>query len=58
MIGAITGGIAQAFYGVPAWVQDRVYAILDKRFAAVTREFMPKADRVGRIKPKSGSEAR
>ena len=37
----ITGGIAQAFYGgVPEAIQERVYAILDKPLAEVTRAFM------------------
>jgi len=40
-LACITGGIAQAFYGgVPASIQDRVYAILDERLAVITRSFM------------------
>jgi ADP-ribosylglycohydrolase len=40
-LACITGGIAQAFYGgVPSWIQDRVYTILDERLTAITRRFM------------------
>lgn len=40
-LACITGGIAQAFYGgVPAPIQEKVYAILDEPLGRITREFM------------------
>ncbi|OQW86144.1 MAG: hypothetical protein BWK78_10375 [Thiotrichaceae bacterium IS1] len=37
----ITGGIAQAFYGgVPPFIQDQVFRILDKRLGSITEQFM------------------
>ena len=40
-IACITGGIAQAFYGgVPSWIQDKVYSILDERLGSITKRFM------------------
>lgn len=40
-LACITGGIAQAFYGgVPPWIQDKVYSILDERLGAITKRFM------------------
>lgn len=40
-LACITGGIAQAFYGgVPSWIQDKVYLILDERLATITKRFM------------------
>jgi len=40
-LACITGGIAQAFYGgVPEFIQTNVYAILDDRLGAITKEFM------------------
>ncbi len=40
-LACITGGIAQAFYGgVPDPIANKVYEILDKRLAKITREFM------------------
>lgn len=41
-LACITGGIAQAFYGVPAWISEKVYHYLDAPLAAVTREFTEK----------------
>lgn len=39
-IACITGGIAQAYYhGVPAEIEERAYAALDKPLAEVTRRF-------------------
>lgn len=39
-IACITGGIAEAFYGgVPAWIEEKVYAALDERLGAITRRF-------------------
>ena len=38
-LACITGGIAQAFYGVPEWIESRVYGILDERLAGVARRF-------------------
>lgn len=35
----ITGGIAQAFYGVPAEIEMQVYALLDEPLSEVTRRF-------------------
>lgn len=40
-IACIAGGIAQAYYqGVPEWIAERVYDILDARLGSVTGEFM------------------
>jgi len=40
-LACITGGIAQSFCGrVPAWIQDRVYSILDERLGAITKRFL------------------
>ncbi len=39
-LACITGGIAQAAYGVPAAIQEKVYTILDKRLGDITRRFM------------------
>lgn len=40
-LACITGGIAQAFYGgIPKWIEERVYSILDERLGSITREFM------------------
>jgi ADP-ribosylglycohydrolase len=40
-LACITGGIAQAFYGgVPAWIEEKVYEILDEPLGRITREFM------------------
>ena len=40
-LACITGGIAQAFYGgVPEFIQEKVYAILDDRLGTITIEFM------------------
>jgi len=40
-IACIAGGIAHAYYqGVPEWIAERVYDILDARLRSVTREFM------------------
>jgi ADP-ribosylglycohydrolase len=50
-LACITGGIAQAFYGgVPAWIEEKVYEILDEPLGKITRAFMEK---VG-IKPGQG----
>jgi len=39
----ITGGIAQAYYkGVPDWIQEKVYGILDDRLGGITKAFMEK----------------
>ncbi len=40
-LACITGGIAASFYGgVPTWIQERVYSILDGRLGAITRRFL------------------
>jgi len=40
-LACITGGISQAFYGgVPDPIANKVYGILDKRLAKITREFI------------------
>jgi ADP-ribosylglycohydrolase len=40
-LACITGGIAQSFYGgVPSWIRDSVYSILDERLGAITKRFM------------------
>ena len=40
-LACITGGIAQAFYGlVPEKIQKKVYLILDDRLRGITRRFM------------------
>ena len=40
-LACITGGIAQSFYGgVPLDIQQAVYAILDERLSAITKQFM------------------
>lgn len=42
-LACITGGIAQAFYGgVPQFIADKVYTILDERLRTITLEFMEK----------------
>jgi ADP-ribosylglycohydrolase len=39
-LACITGGIAQAHYGVPAVIADRAMSILDKDLRSVTARFM------------------
>ncbi|MBU1105276.1 MAG: ADP-ribosylglycohydrolase family protein, partial [Candidatus Riflebacteria bacterium] len=40
-IACIAGGIAQAFYGtIPAQIENRVYEILDRPLADLSRRFM------------------
>ncbi len=39
-LACITGGIAQAAYGVPAAIQEKVHTILDERLRDITRRFM------------------
>lgn len=40
-IACIAGGIGQAYYkGVPDWISELVFAILDDRLGTITREFM------------------
>jgi ADP-ribosylglycohydrolase len=39
-LACITGGIAQAFYGVPAAIADRAMSILDEDLKAITTRFM------------------
>ncbi|HNX98982.1 MAG TPA: ADP-ribosylglycohydrolase family protein [Candidatus Aminicenantes bacterium] len=39
-LACITGGIAEAFYGVPEAVEQRVYEILDDRLETITRQFV------------------
>lgn len=42
-LACITGGIAQSFYGgVPMWIQNAVYSILDERLGAITQRFIEK----------------
>ncbi len=41
-LACITGSVAQAFYGVPAGIEERVYSFLDARLARITREFTAK----------------
>lgn len=42
-IACITGGIAESFYGgVPAWIEEKVYSILDARLGAITKQFAVK----------------
>lgn len=42
-IACITGGIAESFYGgVPAWIEEKVYSILDARLGAITKQFAEK----------------
>lgn len=37
----ITGGIAQAFYGdIPSSITDKIYTLLDKRLAMITKKFV------------------
>jgi ADP-ribosylglycohydrolase len=38
-LAAITGGIADAYFGVPDWIQDKVFSILDNSLCAITRRF-------------------
>jgi ADP-ribosylglycohydrolase len=38
----ITGGIAQAFYGIPAEIEEQVYTYLDEPLSSITRRFMDK----------------
>jgi ADP-ribosylglycohydrolase len=45
-LACITGSIAQAFYGVPPEVEEKVYHFLDEPLAAITREFSGKYCRV------------
>jgi ADP-ribosylglycohydrolase len=39
-LACITGGIAQAHYGVPAAIADRAMSILDKDLRDITARFM------------------
>jgi ADP-ribosylglycohydrolase len=39
-LACITGGIAQAFYGVPASIADRAMSILDQDLRSMTARFM------------------
>jgi ADP-ribosylglycohydrolase len=39
-LACIAGGIAQAFYGVPAAIADRAMSILDEDLKAITTRFM------------------
>lgn len=40
-LACITGGIAQAYYGlVPDWIEEKVYEIMDEPLRRVTRRFM------------------
>ncbi len=39
-LACITGAIAQAFYGIPGEIRDKVYSFLDARLARITGEFM------------------
>jgi ADP-ribosylglycohydrolase len=40
-LACITGGIAQAFYGgVPEFIQEKVYAVLDGRLGTITIKFI------------------
>jgi len=39
-LACITGGIAEAFYGVPEAIEHRVYEVLDERLGAITRKFI------------------
>lgn len=39
-LACITGGIAQAYYGVPATITDRAMSILDEDLRAITARFM------------------
>ena len=42
-LACITGGIAEAFYkGLPDFIAERVFQILDERLAAITRLFIAK----------------
>lgn len=42
-IACITGGIAESFYGgVPAWIEEKVYSILDARLGTITKQFAAK----------------
>ena len=38
-LACITGGIAQAFYGIPAHIEKQVYAVLDGRLAEIAQRF-------------------
>ena len=39
-LACITGGIAQAYYGVPSAIADRAMSILDNDLKAITARFM------------------
>jgi len=39
-LACITGGIAEAFYGVPEVIEQQVYEILDQRLGAIARKFV------------------
>lgn len=42
-LACITGGIAQAFFGgVPDWIMEKVYSILDEPLGEITKQFMAK----------------
>ncbi|MGX9728663.1 MAG: ADP-ribosylglycohydrolase family protein [Candidatus Electronema sp. VV] len=42
-LACITGGISESFYGgVPAWIEEKVYSILDARLGAITKQFAAK----------------
>jgi ADP-ribosylglycohydrolase len=39
-IACITGGIAESFYGgVPAWIEEKVYSVLNDRLGSITKQF-------------------
>ena len=47
-LAAITGSIAEAAYGIPDWIKEKAYSILDEPLRAVVRrwnEFIPAHDR-------------
>jgi ADP-ribosylglycohydrolase len=41
-LACITGGIAQAYFGVPKEIEEKVFEILDPQLAEVVREFSKK----------------
>jgi ADP-ribosylglycohydrolase len=38
-MGAIAGGIAEAYYGVPKEIEERVYGYLDDEFLGIFERF-------------------
>jgi len=47
-LACITGGVAEAFYGMPEWISDKVYGYLDDSLSGVVRKFVNRFGITGR----------